>query len=132
MANQDAASPLPVQNEISHWAGNTSLKWQNETKNGATKLFNDPDKVGELINDGKFLNTGFNESSPLYEVDYYKRTMFAAAVHSVWMTGENREFSGMLCTATTAQAIYVLRYKLQQTIQKLWGFADHFMQRLGP
>lgn len=53
-------------------------------------LFNDKEKLYELIKDGKFLNTGFNTSDPIFDIDYYKRTFFAAAMHTLWLTGENR------------------------------------------
>jgi hypothetical protein len=87
---QEALSPLPVQNQISHWVGETALQWQSAIGNGTKALFNDPDKLYELVKDGKMLNA-FNGSDPIYDVDYYKRTFFGAAMNTVWRTGQDRK-----------------------------------------
>jgi len=84
----DALSPLPIQNKISSWSAETSYHWRDALGNGTKDLFSDPEALLSVIDEGNMLNTGFGDK-PLSDVLKQKRGLFAAAMRTVWMTGED-------------------------------------------
>lgn len=92
----DSLSPLPVQNAISSYAGNTTEQWKKALQDATTSLYNDPESLYKLINRGATfgnVDTGSGddeesvEASPIDIEASMKLALFASAIVPVWMSG---------------------------------------------
>lgn len=88
----DSLSTLPVQNAIPSYIANTTDMWLNGLQEAASSLFNDPEALYGLIDQGQLFGNDQAPESATEVLDTIKVTLFASTLRAVWMSGTTGEY----------------------------------------